>query len=104
MNRGIEVLQTFALPLGYGTVLNFVYYDIIAENFRFVKGFCEIYRNYFAIIFKIPKKRAISGIQPPFSTFDNGQPFFFVNFRIPSIRIIATTVETSIPKWTRSIT
>ena len=41
MNRGIEVLQTFALPLGYGTVFNFDYYDIIAENFRFVNRFCK---------------------------------------------------------------
>ena len=41
------MLQTFALPLGYGTVFNFDYYDSITDNLRFVKGFLEIYRNYF---------------------------------------------------------
>ena len=62
MNRGIEVLQTFALPLGYGTVFNFDYYDIITDNLRFVKGFFKIYRNYFSNC----RKRGLCGrIQSP---------------------------------------
>ena len=35
---GVEVLQTFALPLGYGTVLIFCL-TIISNTFGFVKPF-----------------------------------------------------------------
>ena len=38
---GIEVLQTFALPLGYDAA--FVCLNIIAELFSFVKPFCKVF-------------------------------------------------------------
>ena len=38
---GIEVLQTFALPLGYGTECPY----IIPKQIRFVKSFSKVYLN-----------------------------------------------------------
>ena len=40
---GIEVLQTFALPLGYGTECPY----IIPKQIRFVKSFYKVYLNFF---------------------------------------------------------
>ena len=38
---GIEVLQTFALPLGYDAAFDCL--NIIAEVFRFVKPFSKVF-------------------------------------------------------------
>ena len=46
---GIEVLQTFALPLGYGTECPY----IIPKQKRFVKSFSKVYFNIFTKLFNI---------------------------------------------------